>query len=225
MGVGPRTGFKGVLGPLPSDFKNQRERMVIDQLLDRCIRDPNVLAAFAKLPRHLFVSEEHRSKSYMDHPLPIGFNQTISQPYITALMTQELSLKPGGKVLEVGTGSGYQTAVLAFLGAKVYSIERIPELAEAAAKRLKDLGYSEVEIRVGDGSRGWPEKAPFDGILVTAAAAAIPAALTAQLADSGRLVAPVGESTQQILTAVERVGRHFRTRPLCPCLFVPLVST
>lgn len=197
--------------------------MVIDQLLDRGIRDPKVLEAFAKVPRHLFVLEEQRSKSYEDNPLPIGKDQTISQPYIAALMTQELRIKPGVKVLEIGTGSGFQTAILSFLGAKVYSIERIPELAHSAIKRLKDLGYGQIDVRVGDGSRGWPEEAPFDGILVTAAAPAVPPALRAQLALPGCLVAPVGESSGQVLTVVEHVSREFQTRQLCPCVFVPLV--
>lgn len=198
--------------------------MVIDQLLDRGIRDPLVLAAFAKLPRHLFVPQEHRLKSYTDQPLPIGEKQTISQPYIAARMTEELRVAPGMKVLEIGTGSGYQTAILSLLGAKVYSMERLPELAQAAIRRLADLGYSGIEVRVGDGSLGWMEEAPFDRILVTAAAPAVPKRLASQLAQESRMVIPIGEPSKQTLTVVERLGERFQMHSLGDCIFVPLVS-
>ena len=205
-------------------FEEQRQRMVIDQLIDRGIRDPRVLAALAKVSRQLFVPPAHRDKSYTDHPLPIGAGQTISQPYIVALMTQELALKPHSKVLEVGTGSGYQTAILANVAAQVYSIERIPSLGQGACELLRTLGMTNVEIRLGDGTLGWPEAAPFDGILVTAAAPQVPPTLLDQLADQGRLVLPIGSPVNQELTVVERSGKDLRTRQVCSCVFVPLIG-
>ena len=208
--------------PPPDPFSGERGRMVADQLLARGIRDPRVLSAVSEMPRHQFVPSKEQGMAYEDRPLSIGFEQTISQPYIVALMTEHLRLKPEAKVLEIGTGSGYQTAVLARLARKVYSIERIPELAERAIHRLESLGISNVQVRVGDGSPGWPEEAPFDGILVTACAAAVPQPLAEQLADGGRMVIPLGEGLQQMLTLIERRGDALESRPICGCLFVPL---
>ncbi len=198
--------------------------MVADQLERRGIRDPQVLSAFARVLRHRFVPEPQRGKSYGDHPLSIGEGQTISQPYIVALMTELLSVRLEARILEVGTGSGYQTAILAEIAGKVYSIERIPELAEGASHRLEELGYRNVEIRIGDGTLGWPEEAPFDGILVTASAPGVPETLKRQLSDGGRLVIPIGQNLDQTLTLVERSGEGFQMRAVCSCVFVPLIG-
>ena len=173
-------------------YATMRERMVIETIQARGIRDERVLEAMRAVPRHLFVPEEERPQAYGDYPLPIGFGQTISQPYIVALMTELLDLKPGDRVLEVGTGSGYQAAVLASIpGVEVYSIEIIPELARSAEERLRELGYK-VTCKQGDGYYGWPEYAPFDAIIVTAAPDHIPPPLVEQLAVGGRMVIPVG---------------------------------
>jgi protein-L-isoaspartate(D-aspartate) O-methyltransferase len=189
------------------------------------ISDRAVLAAMAAVPRHLFVPPQHREMAYEDAPLPIGRGQTISQPYIVALMTQALRLTPASRVLEVGTGSGYQAAILAHITPHVWSIETLPELAETARARLHGLGYP-VQVRLGDGRLGWPEQAPFDGIIVTAAAPDVPPALAAQLADGGRLVIPVGESTwDQLLWLIEKVGGRLRRELLAEVRFVPLVAT
>lgn len=201
-----------------------RDRMIADQLMGRGIRDPRVLAAFAKVPRHLFVPPEHQAESYSDRPIPIGEGQTISQPYVAALMTQELRPWPDAKLLEIGTGSGYQTALLAEIGSFVYSIERIPALAAGASRILKELGYANVEVRVGDGSLGWPAAAPFDGILITAAAPSVPQSLLDQLAQGGRLILPIGSPLNQTLTVIEKQGQRFQSRPLCDCVFVPLIG-
>jgi len=202
----------------------QRQRMVADQLAARGIRDKRVLAAFSKVPRHLFVPEDQRPHSYEDHPCPIGAGQTISQPYIVALMTEQLQLKPSSKVLEIGTGSGYQTAILAELASRIYSVERFPDLAQGAARIVSELGCSNVEIRVGDGTNGWPEQSPFDGIIVTAAPPVLPEPLLLQLAEEGRLVIPIGSPKNQVLTLVTRSGGRIQAFDLCPCAFVPLVG-
>ena len=205
-------------------FAIKRNRMVADQLAARGIRDPKVLEVMRKVPRHLFVSPEHRTEGYDDRPIPIGWGQTISQPYIVALMTEQLQVQPGSRILEVGTGSGYQAALLAELGATVYSIERIPELAEGAAQHLKAAGISTLQIRVGDGSKGWPEVAPFAGIVVAACAPHVPELLVEQLAENGRLVIPIGESLNQRLTVVQRLKDGLQTHEICGCVFVPLVG-
>lgn len=205
-------------------LQEKRNRMVAQQLLDRGIRDPKVLRAMAEIPRHLFVPPAEQEEAYGDRPLPIGADQTISQPYIVALMTEQLGLKPEFRVLEIGTGSGYQAAVLARLVAQVYSIERIPELAAWAARRLESLGIRNVQTRVGDGSQGWHEAAPFDGILVTACAAELPEPLTQQLADGGRMVIPIGQAQRQTLMLIERRGDTFESHSICGCLFVPMKS-
>jgi protein-L-isoaspartate(D-aspartate) O-methyltransferase len=177
--------------------------MVSEQIEGRGIRSPDVLRVMRATPRHLFVPAGVRSMAYADHPLPIGYGATISQPYIVALMTELLAPNRKQRVLEIGTGSGYQAAILAQLAAKVYTVEIVPELARAAAKTLRELGYSNVTVRQGDGYKGWPEEAPFDGIIVTAAPPEVPQALIAQLCKGGRLVAPVG-STWQELTLIEK---------------------
>ena len=205
-------------------FERARARMVAGQLRARDISDPRILAAMARVPRHEFVDPASRRRAYDDSPLPIGHGQTISQPYIVALMTQLLELKGPERALEVGTGSGYQAAVLAEVAAEVYTIEIVEPLARAAAERLKALGYAQVTVRAGDGYAGWPDRAPFDGILVTAAAEHIPPALLAQLAEGGRLVMPVGRTldTQRLMLAVKR-GGAIHTQAVADVRFVPLV--
>ena len=211
--------------PTPVDFDKLKAAMVIEQLMSRNISDKAVLEAFRKVPRHEFVSEELRQSAYNDYPLPIGENQTISQPYMVALMTECLKLKGGQKVLEVGTGSGYQTAILGSIAGEVYSVERFKDLADKASKVLSSLGYKNIHIKVGDGTLGWSEFAPYDGIVVTAGAPAIPESLVKQLKDGGSLVIPVDcGGFGQTLTLVERVGRTTRTSDICACTFVPLVG-
>jgi len=188
------------------------------------VRDERVLEAMRKVPRHVFVPPDLVDEAYEDHPLSIGKGQTISQPYIVALMTEALELEGNEKVLEVGTGSGYQTAILAELAREVYSIERIPELARDAERRLEDLGYTNVHIKVGNGTLGWPEEAPFDAIMVTAGAPKVPGPLKAQLADGGRLVIPVGSEFHQVLYRVKRQKDTFSEEALTSCVFVPLVG-
>ncbi|MEP0764038.1 MAG: protein-L-isoaspartate(D-aspartate) O-methyltransferase [Chloroflexota bacterium] len=199
-----------------------RERMVREQLAARDIADPRVLEAMRRVPRHAFVPAPFRSRAYEDGPLPIGNDQTISQPYIVALMTQMLELKPDDVVLEVGTGSGYQTAVLCELARFVYSLERYPALGERASAVLADLGYHNMEVYIGDGSQGLPDQAPFDAIIVTAAAPAIPGPLRTQLANGGRMVIPVGDRFQQMLQRVRRKDDAWRVEALIPVMFVPL---
>ncbi len=205
-------------------FEVMRNRMAAEQLSGRGIREPRVLEVMRKVPRHLFVPPEHQLESYDDRPLPIGYNQTISQPYIVALMLEQLQLRPGLKILEVGTGSGYQAALLAELGTVAYSIERVPELAETAAQNLKAAGIQGVRIRVGDGSKGWPEEAPFDRILVAACAPRVPEFLLSQLAKEGCLVIPIGEDLNQKLVVVQRSEGGMQTKEVCGCVFVPLVT-
>lgn len=189
------------------------------------ITDPAVRAAMIAVPRHLFVPAHYRDRAYDDMPLPIGHNQTISQPYIVALMTQALRLTPTSRVLEIGTGSGYQAAVLAHITPHVWSVETVPELAESARRRLKALGYP-VQVKVGDGRLGWPEHAPYDAIVVTAASADVPPALAVQLAEGGRLVIPIGETTwDQTLWCICKEAGHFRREFLAEVRFVPLVAT
>jgi protein-L-isoaspartate(D-aspartate) O-methyltransferase len=203
----------------------QAERMVRQQLRARGLGAERVLEIMSVLPRHRFVSGTLRAEAYGDFPLPIGRGQTISQPYMVGLMTEELAVREQGKVLEVGTGSGYQTAVLAELAREVYTVELIPALLEHARRLLAELGYRNIRYRAGDGSAGWPEASPFDAILVAAAAPAVPAALTAQLADGGVLVIPVGDSRQfQTLLTVRRQGRFLERREGIGCRFVPLVQ-
>jgi protein-L-isoaspartate(D-aspartate) O-methyltransferase len=204
-------------------FARARERMVAQQIAARGVRDPATLAALGKVKRHLFVPEAARAQAYDDHPLPIGHGQTISQPYIVAFMTEAADLQPGETVLEVGTGSGYQAAVLGEIAARVYTIEIVAPLAEASAALLKRLGYANVSVRTGDGYLGWPEAAPFDAILVTAAAPRIPEPLKQQLRDGGRLVLPVGDDWQE-LVVVTRRGQRFEEKRVLPVRFVPMTG-
>jgi protein-L-isoaspartate(D-aspartate) O-methyltransferase len=201
-----------------------RERMIKEQLLARGICDERVLRAMGKVPRHAFVPEALRDRAYDDNPLPIGEGQTISQPYIVALMTQLLNLKGDEKILEIGTGSGYQTAILAELGQKVFSIERSPSLSASARAILEELGYSNVLLRVGDGSIGWEEFSPYDRIIVTAAAPSVPPSLGRQLADNGVLVIPVGDRLQQTLTVIRNTARGILREEAGGVVFVPLVG-
>jgi protein-L-isoaspartate(D-aspartate) O-methyltransferase len=205
-------------------FDEARNRMVDQQLVERDIWDERVLRAMRQVPRHRFVPPELQSAAYQDHPLPIGFGQTISQPYIVAYMTQLLDLRPEDRVLEIGTGSGYQAGVLSRLASQVYTVERIPELSERARRILGELGYTNIEYRVGDGGYGWPEAAPFDAIIVTAAAPETPAPLIAQLAEGAHLVIPIGPTGYQDLLRLTRHGDHIRTERLSPVAFVPLVG-
>lgn len=201
-----------------------RERMVRLQLRARGIRDARVLTAMARVRRHEFVPAEYASQAYEDHPLPIGNGQTISQPFIVALMLEHLAIEPWYKVLEVGTGSGYVTALLAELAAEVYSIERHRALAESAAQRLKRLGYHNVQVRAGDGSQGLPPSAPFDAIMVSAAAFSVPAPLFQQLREGGRLIIPIGPQESQELRLVTKLEGNPQITNLEGCRFVPLVS-
>jgi len=204
------------------DFALERQRMVVQQIQARDIYDQHVLEAMRTVPRHRFVPAENLPHAYMDGPLPIGCGQTISQPYIVALMTQMLQLNGDETVLEVGTGSGYQAAILASLVRKVITIERFSELAKGAAKVLKELGFTNVEVHVGDGSLGWQEQAPYQAIMVTAAAPLTPKSLLNQLDDHGRLVIPVGEQWGQYLERWIRQGKEFNREVLTPVAFVPL---
>jgi protein-L-isoaspartate(D-aspartate) O-methyltransferase len=206
------------------NFQKARDRMVETQLVTRGIHDPRVLDAMRKIPRHLFVDEALAAQAYADHPLPIGEKQTISQPYIVALMTEALGLNGHEKVLELGTGSGYQTAVLAELADRVFTIERIPSLLHRAREVLNSLGYRNVVYKVGDGTLGWPEEAPFDAILVSAGAPRVPQPLVDQLSMGGRLVLPVGDRLSQELILVERVPEGIRKTTLGGCRFVDLVG-
>jgi protein-L-isoaspartate(D-aspartate) O-methyltransferase len=206
------------------EAREARERMVQRQLAGRAITDKAVLSAMRRVPRERFVPLARRRLAHGDHPIPIGHDATISQPYIVALMTQLAQVRPGDRVLDVGTGSGYQAAVLAEMGAEVYSIEVVPELAEEAAGRLHELGYHGVHVRAGDGYRGWPEVAPFTAIIVAAAAPTLPRPLTDQLAPGGRLVIPVGTSIQALQVVEKRPRGDLHTRTVAPVQFVPMVG-
>ncbi|MBW2022675.1 MAG: protein-L-isoaspartate(D-aspartate) O-methyltransferase [Deltaproteobacteria bacterium] len=206
------------------DYRLARERMVRTQLVPRGITDQRVLDAIMKVPRHLFVEEALRGEAYNDHPLPIGHKQTISQPYIVALMTQALELKGDEHTLEIGTGSGYQTAILAQLCEKVYTVERIRPLLEQARKRLWELGYTNILFKAFDGTLGWEEYAPFDAIIVTAGAPRIPQPLIDQLADGGRLVIPVGGKFSQELIRVTKKNGDLIQKNLGGCRFVDLIG-
>lgn len=204
------------------EFLDERKRMVERQLRGRGIIDVRVLAAFGSIPRHLFVPQELREWAYEDCPHLIGFGQTISQPFIVAYMTQSLELSGTERVLEVGTGSGYQAAILSCLVREVHTVELIPSLADRAAHTLADLGVTNVFIHIGDGSQGWIESAPYDAIIVTAAAPRVPKSLLNQLANYGRMILPVGESGFQELELWQREGETFSQETLLPVAFVPL---
>ena len=206
------------------DFDSMRKRMVEEQLIPRGISDRRVLEAFGKVPRERFVQEEFWESAYSDHPLPIDEGQTISQPYMVALMTECLALKASDKVLEIGTGSGYQAAILAEIVKEVYSVDRFSKLTETARGVLEKLGYKNVKLRTDDGTLGWNDHAPYDGIVVTAGAPGIPQSLVRQLNDGGRLVIPIGGGFGQVLTIVEKKGNAIQTREICGCVFVPLIG-
>ena len=206
-----------------ADWADARVRMVRTQLQGRDIHDPRVLDAMSRVERHLFVPEAVRAESYGDHPVPIGDGQTISQPYIVAFMTQALAVEPQHRVLEIGTGSGYQAAILAELAKEVYTIEILPSLGERARGTLESLGYKNVHVLIGNGYLGWPEHAPFDRIMVTAAPAEIPPALVDQLREGGRMAIPVGRDDQE-LRIVERSGDGIKTLQTLPVRFVPMVD-
>jgi len=207
---------------MDQDFLAERKLMVARQLRGYGISDRRILEAFESIPRHLFVPTEYRSSAYADHPLPIGFQQTISQPYIVAYITQILDLTGSERVLEVGTGSGYQAAILSALVPEVHTIELIPALAERAVKTFADIGITNVLVHVGDGSLGWIESAPYDAIIVSAAAPHIPKPLLDQLADHGRMILPVGKGGYQELELWTREGDSFSHETLVPVAFVPL---
>jgi protein-L-isoaspartate(D-aspartate) O-methyltransferase len=212
----------------PADADNERatERaaMVREQIQARGVKDKRVLRAMEKVKRHLFVPPGGQSEAYEDHPLPIGAGQTISQPYIVGLMTEALRLKVGGRVLEIGTGSGYQAAILGELAKEVYTIEIVPSLGQRAGKLLKDLGYKNISVRVGDGYKGWPDKAPFDGIMLTAAPSKVPEPLIQQLKLGGALVAPVGAAGDQRLIRLTRTATGVRREHLLDVRFVPMTG-
>jgi protein-L-isoaspartate(D-aspartate) O-methyltransferase len=209
--------------PAP-ETRRVRRRMVASQLAGRGIRDPRVLATMAWLPREWFLPPHLAREAYDDAPLPIGSGQTISQPLIVALMTAALAVRRGARVLEIGTGSGYQTAVLAHLGAHVYTVERLPDLLVEAEERFRRLGLRNIETRLGDGAGGWPERAPFDGVIVTAAVPGVPQPLPDQLAPGGRLVIPVGDLVTQELVILERGPTGLSERHAGGVRFVPLIS-
>lgn len=206
------------------DFEIARRKMVETQIAARGIRDPRVLQVMREIPRHLFVDEGMWDQAYQDHPLPIGEKQTISQPYMVALMTEAAAPTPNDKVLEIGTGSGYQTAILASLCKWVYSVERIRSLAMKARKVLDQLRLYNVSIKVGDGSEGWEEYAPYNAIIVTAGAPEVPKPLKEQLADGGRLIIPVGDRFSQVLYKIVKRGNEFLQEDLGGCRFVDLVG-
>jgi protein-L-isoaspartate(D-aspartate) O-methyltransferase len=207
-----------------NNYEKLRQQMVKGQILNRGIDDPRVIEAFSKVPRHIFIPEHRREFSYNDYPVAIGAGQTISQPFIVALMTQALDIKGGEKVLEIGTGSGYQSAILSEMGAKVYSIERIQELADKARLDLNEAGYN-VEIIVGDGTLGWQDHAPYDRVIVTAASPDISSCWVEQLNVAGIVVAPVGDLyRQELIVGTKLADNSLDKRMVCGCVFVPLIG-
>jgi len=204
-----------------SSYDIARRQMVEEQIITRGIKDSNVIKAMLEVERHKFVPQIYEKYAYTDGPLPIGEGQTISQPYIVALMTEVLQLKEGEKVLEIGTGSGYQAAVLSLIAKEVYTIEIIPALAKSAKERLESLGYKNVYVRCGDGFLGWPEKAPFDGIIITCAAPRVPEPLVEQLAEGGRIVMPEGDEFQ-MLVLYKKIKSRLEKQELIPVRFVPM---
>ena len=205
-------------------YAGQRRKMVEEQLVERGIKDLGVLEAMSRVPRHLFTQESLRHRAYGDYPLPIGENQTLSQPYIVAAMTAALSLKGEERVLEIGTGSGYQTAVVAELARQVFTIERLNNLSRKAQEILEGLNYMSIVFKMFDGTYGWPDQAPFDAILVTASAKEIPESLVKQLGEGGRLVAPTGDAHEQKLVVLTKNGSRVSRRELGACKFVPLIG-
>ena len=212
--------------PAQDPFAAERERMVRTQIQERDVRNPAVLRVMRLVPRHLFIPEAVRAQAYEDHPVPVGYGQTISQPYIVGLMTELLEPRKDSKVLEIGTGSGYQAAVLSGLVQQLFSIEIVPELARSSAALLDKLGYRNVTVRWGDGYKGWPEQAPFDRIIVTAAPPELPKALLEQLKPGGKLVAPVGSTVfgQDLIVVDKTPDGKLRRRSVIPVMFVPMVK-
>lgn len=206
------------------NYTRQRNEMVEEQIMKRGIKDPQILQAMRSVKRHEFVPEHNRHLAYSDRPLPIGHDQTISQPYIVALMTKHLDLDKGDKVLEVGTGSGYQAAVLAEITPNVYSIEIVKELAERARKTLREQGYDNVRIKIGDGYKGWEEYAPYDGIIVTASPSEVPSPLKEQLAEGGRLIIPVGGPIFQNLVLLKKENGKIEREEISGVRFVPMID-
>jgi protein-L-isoaspartate(D-aspartate) O-methyltransferase len=224
--TGRGTAAPLVPAPGTDSFTLARQRMVAEQLVPpgRDITNARLLSVMGRVPRHEFVPERLRPEAYTDHPLPIGHDQTISQPYIVAYMTERLEPKPSDRVLEIGTGSGYQAAVLAELVAEVYTIEIVRELAQRATSDLKRLGYTNVHVRAGDGYQGWPEAAPFDLIIATCAPEQIPRPLTEQLKEGGRMIIPVGPSRNQDLVLLRKQGGRLEQRAVLPVSFVPMTG-
>ena len=224
----PSTGSNGFHPAAPpaiqADAEVLRREMVERQLRRRGIRDERVLSAMLSVPRHEFIAAELAGEAYSDRPLPIGHGQTISQPFMVAAMAEALGLSGSERVLEIGAGSGYQAAVLSLLAHEVHTVEMHEDLAVDTAERLRRLGYANVHVHVGDGTLGWPEAAPFQAIIVTAAAPDVPPPLISQLAEGGRLIVPVGGADEQRLLRVEKHGDAFTTRPLYHCRFVPLIG-
>ena len=206
------------------NYEALRKMMVREQICSRGIKDSRVIASFLKVERHKFIPEKNRNSAYADHPVPIGEGQTISQPYIAALMTECLELKGNERILEIGTGSGYQAAILAELAKEVFSVERFPTLAQQARSVLEGSGYSNIKVKVEDGTLGWKEEAPFDRIIVTAASPEIPQPLIDQLGEGGKLIMPIGETFSQVLTVAEKKNGELVSRGVCGCVFVPLVG-
>lgn len=208
-------------------YDDKREKMVAEQIIPRSVRDRAVLAAMRKVERHLFVPDDLKPIAYLDEPLPIGYGQTISQPYIVAYMTEALRLKSGNRVLEIGSGSGYQTAILAEIAHEVYTVEVVEPIAILAARRLTELGYANVRFRIDDGYKGWEDEAPFDAIIVTAAPPEVPDRLAGQLNPGGRMVVPVGDFSQELCLITRRESGsgkpEFDKKGLLPVRFVPMV--
>ena len=209
---------------LIQSYAGQRRKMVEEQLVERGINDLRLLEVVSRVPRHLFVQESLQHRAYGDTPLPIGENQTISQPYIVGAMTEALDLKGEERVLEIGTGSGYQTAIIAELCSQVFTIERLNNLSRKAQNVLESLNYMSIVFKMFDGTYGWPDQAPFDAILITASAPEIPGSLVKQLGDGGRLVAPIGEADKQKLVVLTKNGDRVSRRDLGDCKFVPLIG-
>jgi protein-L-isoaspartate(D-aspartate) O-methyltransferase len=207
-----------------SDLATQRQAMVEQQIAARGITDPAVLEALRAVPRHEFIPARLRHEAYADYPLPIGHGQTISQPYIVAFMTETIRPLPGEKILEIGAGSGYQAAILAQMGAEVYTVEIVEPLAELARQNLARLGFKNVHVRRGDGYRGWPEHAPYDAIIVTCAPDQIPPDLVAQLREGGRMIIPVGGGMEQQLVLLRKTGDHIEKQSILPVRFVPMTG-
>jgi protein-L-isoaspartate(D-aspartate) O-methyltransferase len=223
-GNGDGDGDGSAAAPAEGRWAALREEMVREQIAGRGVRDPRTLAAMRKVPRHLYVPDERREYAYTDRPLPIEAGQTISQPFIVAYMTQALGLRGGERVLEVGTGSGYQAAILGEIASHVYTIEIVPVLAAHAARTLDEQGYDNVEVREGDGYRGWPEAAPFDAIIVTAAPDHVPQPLIEQLAPGGRLVIPVGDVVQELRVITKGADGKVVEENVLPVRFVPMTG-